>query len=309
MLMCKTITWALDSCESGVIPHETNSLFYAEDVIRYCKYHTPFSIKYCIEGEIPYMIGNQKISVGPGSFFIANHGTELECLPTPAGTKALIIFFTEDFLTEVADAFLPAGRSPLGAPANSAAFRLEFFEHTYRNSSPLSIQIQTLARQMISPASHRPDDFPELFFNLAQNLFSFNRHTQGQINSLHAGQTATRRELYRRLLSARDFMLEQWSEPLTLEAVARHACLSPYHFHRSFRQAFDEAPMRWFRQLKMEKARELLSRGKLTVSEAAVNCGFSDVFSFSKAFKRTYGVPPSTEFGLRCRTLLEVSDT
>jgi AraC family transcriptional regulator len=291
--MCKTITWALDSYESGVTPHETNSLFYAENFIRYFKYHTPFSIKYCIEGEMPYLVGNEKISVRPGSFFIANHGTELECLPVPAGTKSLIIFFTEDFLTKVADAYLPAERSLLDTPANNP-FRLEFFEHTYRNYSPLSTQIQTLARQMIACSSHRPDDFQELFFNLAHNLFSFNGLTHAQINSLHAGQAATRKELYRRLLSAREFMLDQWREPLTLEAIARHACMSPYHFHRSFRQAFNEAPMRWFRLLKMEKAQELLSKGKLTVSEAALHCGFSDVFSFSKAFKRAYNTPPST---------------
>ncbi|MBX2927811.1 MAG: helix-turn-helix transcriptional regulator [Saprospiraceae bacterium] len=59
------------------------------------------------------------------------------------------------------------------------------------------------------------------------------------------------------------------------------------------RQAFNEAPMCRFRQLKMEKARELLRMGKISVSETALHCGFGDVFSFSKAFKRAWGIPPS----------------
>jgi AraC family transcriptional regulator len=290
--MCKTITWALEGREPDITPHETNSLFYAEDFIRYYRYHTPFSIKYCIEGEMPYVVGNQKISVRPGSFFIANQGTELECLPVAAGTKALIVFFTEDFITKVADSFRTAGKSALDDSGNGAA-RLEFFEHTYRCPGPLSKQIQTLAQQMTTRAPKNPDALPELFFNLAENLLSFNGLTQHQINGLQARHPATRQELYRRLLSAREYMHDQWAAPLALHDIARYACLSPYHFHRSFQEAFGEAPMRWFRQLKMEKARELLSNEKATVSETALNCGFSDVFSFSKAFKRAWGVSPS----------------
>lgn len=290
--MCNTITWALDGREQELAPHETNSLFYAEDFVRYFKYQSPLSIKYCIEGEMPYVLDNQKIIVRPGSFFITNHGTEIECLPVPAGTKALIVFFTEDFIAKLAGDGLSANES---APGSS---RLDFMEHVYRHPSPLSLQIQTLARHMRANVNNHPHDFQDMFFQLSHNLLAFNTHANAEIKRLNAGRHATRKELYRRLLSARDFMQDQWRAPLTLEEAARHACLSPYHFHRSFREAFGDAPMRWFRQLKMEKVRELLRKGKLTISEAALHCGFSDVFSFSKAFKRAYGTPPSTWRGV-----------
>lgn len=289
--MCKTITWALENHGQEVSPHETNSLFYAEDFIRYFKYQTPLSIKYCIEGEMPYVVGNQKISVRPGSFFIANHGTEIECLPVPAGTRSLIVFFTEDFIATVAGGGLQAD-----LPSTSPLLP-HFIEHVYQCSTPLAMPIRTLAQRMNTCPADRPADFQELFFNLTDHLLSFNRHTNEQINRLNAGQPATRKELYRRLLSARNYMYEQWNSPLTLEDVARHACLSPYHFHRSFREAFGEAPMRWFRQLKMKKACELLEKATFSVSETALYCGFSDVFSFSKAFKRTCGVAPSAWLG------------
>ena len=43
----------------------------------------------------------------------------------------------------------------------------------------------------------------------------------------------------------------------------------------------------------MERACELLAEQKLTPSEAAVRCGYGDLFQFSKAFKKFTGLPPS----------------
>src|SRR5690606_37753328 len=117
------------------------------------------------------------------------------------------------------------------------------------------------------------------------------------IDKIKAGRPSTRQELYRRLLAARAFMYDHWDASLTLEEVAREACLSPYHFHRSFHEAFGAAPMQWFKKIKMEKAKMLLAAGGHSVSEAALCSGFADVAGFSKAFKRECGVSPSQALG------------
>ena len=102
-----------------------------------------------------------------------------------------------------------------------------------------------------------------------------------------------RQELFRRVLIGKEYMLDQWDAKLGLPQIARHACLSPYHFHRTFREVYGPPPMKWFRKLKFEKAKELLRGGAMTVTEVALQCGFSDVFTFSKAFKREWGMNPS----------------
>lgn len=291
--MSKIITWALDGNHKDAIPHETNSLFYAEDFIRYYKYYTPYSIKYCLQGEMTYVVGNEKISVKPNNFFITNHGTELECLPVSKGTKGLIIFFTEPFIAEIARTFLPIDTSFDGS-SDPTPVCLPIYDHIYRCTTPVALQMKALAHKMKTLTTmNDTGELSEIFFHLAENMLDLNGQTQQQINNLKARSPGTRRELFRRVHAARDFMRDHWFANPGLEDIARQACLSPYHFHRSFLEAFGEPPMTWFRKLKMDKARDMLTQNKLTVSEVAIACGFSDVFAFSKTFKRMYAVSPS----------------
>ncbi|MFN0173148.1 MAG: AraC family transcriptional regulator [Saprospiraceae bacterium] len=124
-------------------------------------------------------------------------------------------------------------------------------------------------------------------------MFQFQEDISKQINRVNARTRTTREELFRRVLNAKEFMHDSWQSDLSLNTVAQQACLSPYHFHRSFQEAFGQSPMKWFRHLKLSYAKDLLASGKMNVTEVALNIGFADVFSFSKAFKRELGVSPS----------------
>lgn len=141
------------------------------------------------------------------------------------------------------------------------------------------------------------ENSPPSLQSIEKNSLSFDqRTTRQQINAINARSSSTKEELYRRVLVAHSFMHDQWDAPLTLHEVARYACLSPYHFHRTFREIFGESPMLWFRKLKLEKAKDLLAQ--YSVTEAALRCGYGDLVSFSKAFKRHWGVCPSTWVGM-----------
>lgn len=176
---------------------------------------------------------------------------------------------------------------------NHAIVSLDFFECVYAQpSGTLPLQLKSLLGQVVALSGHdRRDCPPELFFELAENLLIFQQHTRRQVNAIRANNLATRQELYLRMLAAQAFMLDQWDAPLHLNDVARHVLLSPYHFHRTFRAAFGEAPMHWFRQVKLEKAKDLLRHH--SASEVAQRCGYADLMTFSKAFKRQWGYCPS----------------
>ena len=69
--------------------------------------------------------------------------------------------------------------------------------------------------------------------------------------------------------------------------------MSEYHFFRSFKQAFGMTPYQYLTTKRMNLAKELVQEGEKKISDIALICNFPDVFTFSKAFKRYYGVPPS----------------
>jgi AraC-like DNA-binding protein len=74
--------------------------------------------------------------------------------------------------------------------------------------------------------------------------------------------------------------------------VARHCALSEFHFFRSFKQAFGITPYRYLLNLRLEHSKKLLE-GNLPVKEIARQCGFADIFTYSKAFKRAYMLSPT----------------
>lgn len=82
-------------------------------------------------------------------------------------------------------------------------------------------------------------------------------------------------------------------EPWTLESMAGRGFLSRATFARHFARAYHLTPQAWLTQLRMAlAARLLLAERQWTVDRVAAQCGFQSLASFSKAFKKRYGVTP-----------------
>lgn len=87
------------------------------------------------------------------------------------------------------------------------------------------------------------------------------------------------------------------AETISLEKLASIACLSPFHFHRVFRSLTGEPVREFVERRKLEHAIAMASKGS-SWKHASSLCGFASPISFTRAFKRVYGVPPS-EFDIQ----------
>lgn len=96
-----------------------------------------------------------------------------------------------------------------------------------------------------------------------------------------------------RLAPALRFMKDHCDRNPPLETVAQAVHLSPSHFHRRFRETFGSTPHAFMERLRMRRALSLLRAGGLNVSETAEAAGYGNVYYFSRAFKRHFGVNPS----------------
>ncbi|WP_060883341.1 helix-turn-helix transcriptional regulator [Streptomyces caniscabiei] len=96
-----------------------------------------------------------------------------------------------------------------------------------------------------------------------------------------------------RLRRARDRMDREYAEPLDVTALARTALMSPGHFQRSFRAAFGETPYGYLMTRRIERAKALLRRGDLTVTEVCMAVGCTSLGSFSSRFTELVGETPS----------------
>jgi AraC family transcriptional regulator len=68
--------------------------------------------------------------------------------------------------------------------------------------------------------------------------------------------------------------------------------LSPDHFTRLFKESTGQSPHRYVVEARVRKAKELLTTGKFTISEAAFHVGFADQSHLTRQFKRVFGLPP-----------------
>jgi AraC-like DNA-binding protein len=93
----------------------------------------------------------------------------------------------------------------------------------------------------------------------------------------------------RRLLAARDYLMEHWNDDVGLARVAGIAGLSRYHFLRAFRREFGISPHQLQIAVRIEKARDLLRAG---VPVHAIEAGFADQSHFIRWFRHRMGATP-----------------
>lgn len=97
----------------------------------------------------------------------------------------------------------------------------------------------------------------------------------------------------RRLRRARDRMDREYAQPLDVAALARTALMSPAHFSRRFREAYSETPYSYLMTRRVERAKALLRRGDLSVTEVCFEVGCTSLGSFSARFTKLVGETPS----------------
>jgi len=97
----------------------------------------------------------------------------------------------------------------------------------------------------------------------------------------------------RRLRRARDRMDREYAEPLDVAALARTALMSQAHFIRRFREAYSETPYSYLMTRRIERAKALLRRGDMTVTEVCFAVGCTSLGSFSARFTELVGETPS----------------
>ena len=59
-------------------------------------------------------------------------------------------------------------------------------------------------------------------------------------------------------------------------------------------------PLKYLQRIRMEKAKRLLQETDATITEIALSLGYPNLYSFTRAFKIYYKVPPITMRGARC---------
>jgi AraC family transcriptional regulator len=90
-----------------------------------------------------------------------------------------------------------------------------------------------------------------------------------------------------------EFIEEHLAEDISLATLAELVDLSLYHFARAFKQSFGVPPHRYHMDRRMDRARSLLRRSALSVTQIGSQIGFRETSSFTRAYRKFAGITPS----------------
>jgi transcriptional regulator GlxA family with amidase domain len=100
---------------------------------------------------------------------------------------------------------------------------------------------------------------------------------------------------HRGLIRVAQLMEENIEKPLSLDKIARSTGLSRRQIERLFKRDLNCVPKRYYLEMRLRRARELLLQTAMPIMDITAACGFQSPPHFSKCYRALYGLPPSAE--------------
>lgn len=255
----------------------------------------PLSLKCMANGRARYVVGKREITVDDGGWLIVNEAQPYSIeIDSPTLVETFIVWFPTGWAEEVQASMITSADRLLGDwdPSATSRTKLNFFERYSLNDSKVAPLARRLREKFNSGAALDDGWLEEKLRELLAGMLDVQTNVQRQIARLPAERASTREELWRRLDRARDFIHARCDTPITLTDAAQVAALSPYHFLRAFKAAFAQTPHAWLTACRLERAKLLLGRTDLPVTQICFSLGYESLGAFSTWFQRLTGRSP-----------------
>jgi AraC family transcriptional regulator len=256
---------------------------------------TSLSLYSVFSGLELHEVGRARFAVTPDRYLLLNdnqrHAHKIE-----DNTEVLTLRFRTGLGADVYSAAALPPEKQLDNP--DLRLPLEFYERTYPRDMRLS-QYMGFLRAFIW-AEVTQDPLEQALHPIIEHLLVLHRNLEADIERLPAAKRSTREELFRRLHIARDFIEASYLEPINLFSIADVVNLSPHHFLRLFKQAFELAPYQFVTQKRLELAKKWLKETDKDVTDICFDLGFDSLGTFSRNFKARFRVAP-TQYRLASR--------
>jgi len=252
----------------------------------------PLSLKCMFNGRAFYKIDRAEFAVDDGGYLILNNRQPYSIeIASPTRVETFVLWFPKGWAEEVARGLSLSAERLLAAPADDGN-GASFFESYTRHDGIVSPKVGELRAAFKGRETIQDEWLEEKLRELLAAMLRTQSTVKHATNELPAVRASTRKELWRRVNRARDFLHAHLGSPIKLSEVAAAACLSPFHLLRTFQAAFRQTPHQYLNQCRFERAKFLLEKTRIPVTGICLDCGFTSLGSFSALFHRSFGLSP-----------------
>jgi len=237
----------------------------------YGERHSEYVIALVLAGTFQYRSGLGCALMTPGSLLLGNHGLGFECGHEHGeGDRCVSFLYTPEYFERLAaDAGARGGRAGFSLPRLPAVAALS------------SIAV----RAGIGVTRSNDVAWQDLAVRLAVSAMRLASGAASDDRPLPANAEARVARTVRRIQ-------RHPGAASGLDALARDAGLSPYHFLRTFERVTGVTPHQYLQRIRLREAATRLLAGRGKVIDVALDCGFGDVSNFNRAFRTEFGVSP-----------------
>ncbi len=239
-----------------------------------------------LHGQARIEFEQQSFDVGPQDTFIIPRGTNHRDVRVEgSGYRVLYVFFRWPGADELMRGIDPAALCAMPAKVKSQAhMQMRAMEEEYLGEVPGArlrmrlILFETLLALIRQSPLLLPNSKPD---------------AAGIGGDGDAKRKLARARRVRLAADARQYLEEHFDQPIGLDELAARLGVSPFHLCRTFTREFGTSMTDMLTLIRVERAKEMLDRGELSIKEVAGRSGFSDANYFAKVFRKVSGCSPS----------------
>lgn len=238
----------------------------------YVERHGAYSIALVTDGNFQYRTTQGSALMTPGSLLLGNEGACFECAhPHSRGDRCLAFHFSPQVFESIVSAVPGARRLTLSAP---------------RLPPVPSVLALLAAAQALREERGSAEEFQELGLRLAAAVCA----------ALSEERPGSRRPPTsrdeRRVAAALRRIEAQHGAQLSVDELAAEAAVSPFHFLRIFERVVGVTPGQYMLRMRLRRAAVRLRRCGDAIAAVALDCGFDDLSTFNRQFRRATGHTP-----------------
>ena len=279
-------------------PLDTDQIYYSElNEWFTTNAFRSLSLKLVLDGEIFYKVDNKEYKVSKNQFMVATKQPDVQAyFNSNRITRSVCIDICEETLNDAYTVLKNERHNEI------AEFSPEYLKHPFHSENIYELNQNQLGAKLMHLREIFEHTFPsrdslnvnrEWFLEMVELMVLSEFKNYKLLNSLNALKTSTKQEILKRVISGKEFIDTNYLINPDVKTIARESNMSEFHFYRCFKQVFSISPYQYMLSKRLDHAGVLLDQHELLVSEIASECGFPDVFTFSKAFKRKFGVSPT----------------
>lgn len=273
-----------------IVADKENSIFAKDASVRiwYNKetldflphWHDAMEVIIPIENYYDVTVDNESHHIMPGEIFMISP-RKMHHLIAPDSGARFVCLFNVDFFSSIKD------YSGMLFVKNSC---IHITPETY---APVYSEIYDLFTQIWSEYFQNTEFYE--FSIYAHLLQAFTLLTRCQLNQIHLFTESSpnkRRDYFTRLNGVLEYIDDHYTEDLTLDDVADFSGFSKFHFTRLFKEYMNSTFYDYLVGRRIKAAEILLSQHELSITDVALQSGFSSISTFNRTFKSKKGCTP-----------------